>query len=326
MKPLILSNEKNNFEVLRLRKDLKGSLELHNFPYSVSVYDESYSIAHFLTIDDFKKYKSETPKGTKFVLSLLYCEEDYDGKTLKFNHDKNYNVSRFDVDVINKVDKVLTPSKKTKQQLILSGVTAPIEVLSPGINVTKYSVKNTYTRNIAYRYLKCSEEYSFVTTVLNYEDTEAFYRLQKLASRFPKIKFVGIFDSRGVGREIKKIIKKSPANLQFPGVLDEEVYLSLIFNSKAFLFINSNPGNIFQSLEAMASETQILALNSAVYPDIVIDKENGYVYNDFDSLAEGFAKLMNNELNLTIQKAKEFANANSLKNIGEKLIEIYRGL
>ncbi len=326
MKPLILSSEKNNFEVLRLRKDLKGALELHNFPYSVSVYDESYSIAHFLTIDDFKKYKSETPKETKYVLSLLYCEDDYDGKILKLNHDKNYNISRFDVDVINKVDQVLTPSIKTKQQLILSGVTVPIEVLSPGINVTKYSVKNTYTRNIAYRYLKCSEEYSFVTTVLNYEDTEAFYRLQNLASKFPKIKFVGLFDSRGVGREIKKIIKKSPVNLQFPGVLDEDVYLSLIFNSKAFLFINSNPGNVFQSLEAMASETQILALNSAIYPDIIIDKENGYVYNDFDSFTEGFAKLINNELDLTIQKAKEFANANSLKNIGEKLIEIYRGL
>ncbi len=326
MKSLILSHEKNNFEVLRLRKDIKGSLELNNFPYSVSVYDESYSIAHFLTIDDFKKYKNETPKGTKFVLSLLYCEEDYDGKILKLNHDNKSNISKSEVEAINKVNQVLTPSIKAKQQLILSGVTVPIEVLSPGVNVSKYSVKNTYTRNIAYRYLKCSEEYSFVTAVLNYEDVESFYRIQKIASKFPKIKFVVLFDNRDMSREIKKVIKKSPANLEFPGVLDEDVYISLIFNSKAFLFINSNPGNVFQCFEAMASGIQILALSSSIYPDIVIDKENGYVYNDFDSLIDGFTKLINDELDLTIQKAKEFANANSLKNIGEKLIEIYRGL
>ena len=326
MKPLILSNEKNIFEVLRLRKDLKGSLELNNFPYSVSVYDETYSVAHFVTVDDFKKYKNETPKGTKFVLSLLYCEEDYDGKVLKLNHEKNNIISKFDVDVINKADLVLTPTIKTKQQLILSGVTTPIEVLLPGINVSKYSIKNTYIRNIAYRYLKCSEEYSFVTTVLNYEDVEAFRRIQNIASKFPKIKFIAIADNRNMSREIKKIIKKIPSNLQFPSVLDEDVYISLIFNSKAYLFINSNPGNILQCFEAMASGTQILALNSGIYPDIVIDKENGYVYNNFDSLIDGFNKFINNELNPTIQKAKEFANVNALKNIGEKLIEIYRGL
>ena len=326
MKPLILSNEKNNFEVLRLRKDLKGSLELNNFPYSVSVYDETYSIAHFVTIDDFKKYKNETPKGTKFVLSLLYCEEDSDGKVLKLNHEKNNIISKFDVDAINKADFVLTPTIKTKQQLILSGVTTPIEVLLPGINVSKYSIKNTYIRNIAYRYLKCSEEYSFVTTVLNYEDVEAFRRIQNIASKFSKIKFIAIADNRNMSREIKKIIKKSPSNLQFPSVLDEDVYISLIFNSKAYLFINSNPGNILQCFEAMASGTQIIALNSGIYPDIVIDKENGYVYNNFDSLIDGFNKFINNELNPTIQKAKEFANVNALKNIGEKLIEIYRGL
>ena len=326
MKPLILSSEKNNFEVTRLRKDLKGSLELNNFPYSVSVYDETYSIAHFVTIDDYKKYKNETPEGTKVVLSLLYCEEDYDGKILKLNHEKNYNISKFDVDAINKVDLVLTPTLKTKQQLILSGVTVPIEILLPGINISKYSVKNTYTRNIAYRYLKCSEEYSFITTVLNYEDVEAFKRAQIIASKFPKIKFIAITDTRNINREVKKIIKKSPSNLHFPGVLDEDVYISLLFNSKVYLFINSNPGNIFQSLEAMASGTQILALNSGIYPDIVIDNENGYVYNNFDSLIDGFGKFINNELSPTIQKAKEFANANALKNIGEKLIQIYRGL
>lgn len=326
MKPLILSNEKNNFEVSRLRKDLKGALELNDYPYSVNVYDESYTIAHFLSIDDFKKIKSETPKGTKFVLSLIYCEEDYEGKILKLNHEKNYNISKFDVETINKSDLILIPSIKIKQQLILSGVTKPIEVLPPGINVSKYSIKNTYIRNIAYRYLKCSEEYSFVTTILNYEDIEAFNRVIKIASKFPKIKFVALFDKKYIGREIKKVIKKVPGNLEIAGVLDENIYLSLVFNSKAYLFINSNPGNVFQCYEAMASETQILALNSSVYPDIVIDKENGYVYNDFDSLMDGFSKLINGELTSTTSKGKEFANSNSLKEVGKKLIEIYEGL
>ena len=76
MKPLIIGNEKNNFDVARLRKNIKGALELNDFSYAASIYDESYKIAHFVSLEDFRKNRSELIKGTKIVLSLFYCEED----------------------------------------------------------------------------------------------------------------------------------------------------------------------------------------------------------------------------------------------------------
>jgi glycosyltransferase involved in cell wall biosynthesis len=76
----------------------------------------------------------------------------------------------------------------------------------------------------------------------------------------------------------------------------------------------------------MASETEIFALEASVYQDIVIDKGNGYVYNNFDSLKEGIKLFLSDELPTTYKKEKAIANENTLKNVGKKLIEIYKGI
>lgn len=326
MKPLIISSEKNSFELTRLRNDLKGALELNDHNYSVSIYDETYTIAHFLSLNELRKYKSELIKGAKIILSLLYCEEDYEGSILSTKKDGTLMISKFDLDLINKTDLVLVPNEENLNNLIKIGVTARIKVLGSGVNISKFSVKNTYTRNIAYRYFKCSEDNQFVITILNFSDEKAFERINKIAQKFPKIKFVAITDLEYITRRIKKVIKKHPQNLIISGIVDENVYLSLVFNSVAYLFLNSYESNVMQCYEAMASQTQILALKGSVYSDIIIDKENGYVYNDLDSLISDFSKLISNDLLLTTSKAKEIAATNSLKNVGQKLINIYKGL
>lgn len=326
MKPLIIGNEKNNFDVARLRKNIKGALELNDFSYAASIYDESYKIAHFVSLEDFRKNRSELIKGTKVVLSLFYCEEDNDGCILKNKKDQSPLISVFDMDLINKADLILVPSDYLRTYLISCGIKIRIDVFSSGVNVSKFSIKNTYIRNIAYRYFKCSEDFEFAISILDYDDVDAFKRIKIIASLFPKIKFVGITDFKYISRLVKKEIKKIPSNLIISNIIDENVYLSLIFNSIGFLFINSYKGDVLQYYEAMASETQILALKSSVYQDLIIDKENGYVYNDFDSLINGFTKLLNNELVLTTKKAKAISIENSLKKVGEKLINIYKGL
>lgn len=326
MKPLVFSKENNNFEVMRLRKNLKGSLELNDFIYSSSVYDDTYNIAHFITLEDFKKNKSELKKGVKVVLSLLYCEEDFDGRLYKKNISDEYVISKSDIETINKATLVLVPSLKAKQYLILLGVKTKIEVLSCGVNVTKFLIKNTYVRTIAYRYLKCPEEMQFMVSVIDCQDTEAEKILYGLALSFPKIKFVVVCDYKHASHEMKKLFKKSPPNLLNTGPLEDDVYISLTYNAKAFLFVGSIQGNAIQAYEAMASETEIFALEASVYQDIVIDKGNGYVYNNFDSLKEGIKLFLSDELPTTYKKEKAIANENTLKNVGKKLIEIYKGI
>ncbi len=329
MKPLIVSqtNKKyDNFEKTRLRKNLKGSLELNGSPYCVSFYDESYSLIHFTDIEDYKKLRSEIKKGSKTVISLFYSEEDHDGRILEKHLDGTYTIEKSEIPLYNELNLILVPSEEAKRILILNGITTRIEVLEHGVNVTKFMISNTYVRSIAYRYLKCPEERGFIVTVIDYRDEEAFKRVFDLASSFPKIKWIAIYQNDFLSFKIKKLIKKAPGNLIYALPLDEDVYNSLAYNAKLYLFLNTHKGNVLQNYEAMACDTQIMALKESVFDDIIIDKENGYVYNDFASLKEGISLFIDGKLASTTAKGKEIAVENSLLNSGKKLITMYNNI
>lgn len=329
MKPLIVSlaNTKfDNFEKTRLRKNLKGSLELNNASYCVSFYDETYRLIHFTDIEDYKRYRNEIKTGIKTVISLFYTEEDHDGRILEKHLDGTYSISKSDICLYNELDLILVPCEEAKRILVLNGITSQIEVLEHGVNVTKFSIADTYIRNIAYRYLKCPIEMAFIVTTLDYRDEEAFRRVNELAYAFPKLKFIAIYHSDFLALTIKKLIKKAPSNLIYTLPLEEDIYVSLTYNAKIYLFVGSNNGCVVQNFEAMASETQIIALKESVFNDIIIDKENGYVYNDFASLKEGISLFIDGKLASTTAKGKEIAVENSLLNSGKKLITMYNNI
>jgi len=329
MKPLIVSlaNAKfDNFEKTRLRKNIKGSLELNNASYCVSFYDETYRLIHFTDIEDYKKYRNEIKPNIKTIISLFYTEEDHDGRILEKHLDGTYSISKGDIPLYNEFNLVLVPCEEAKRFLILNGITTMIDVFEHGVNVTKFSIADTYVRNIAYRYLKCPSVMGFIVTTLDYRDEEAFRRVNELAVAFPKLKFIAIYHSNFLSYPIKKLIKKAPSNLTYTLPLDEDIYVSLTYNAKIYLFIGSNKGCVIQNFEAMASETQIIALKDSVFNDIIIDKENGYVYNDFASLKEGISLFIDGKLPSTTTKAKEIAVKNSLLNSGKKLITIYNNI
>jgi len=329
MKPLIIRENKakySNFEKTRLRKNLKGSLELNNFPYLISFYDEGYTIAHFVCLAEYKKYRSSINEGVKVVLSVLYAEEDCEGRIFSRQNENNYVIEKSYIELINEVDLVLVPSNEAKVLLEKFGVKKTIKILSPSVNVTKFSIANTYVKNIAYRYLKCPEDMQFIISIFDHQDIEAAKKIRLLAEHFPKLKFIGVYHCGMVPPKLKKIIKKPLSNLIFTQPLDEDIYVSLAYNAKAYLFLGSSPGNVIECYEAMASETQIIALKSSIFTDIIIDKENGYVYNDFASLEDGLRDFVTNKLESTIEREKEIAKNNSLKVVGEKLIQIYNDL
>lgn len=327
MKPLIISeNDRKGkgFEKNRLRKNIKGALELNEQNYSVSFYDETYQVAHFIDLEDYKKYRNENTKKIKKIISLFYLEEDVNGQVYERKIGGKHQVSKANIELINEFDTVFVPSKEAKNYLLQQGVLPRIKIVSPGVNLSKFSLENSYIRLICYRYLQLSEEMPFCISVFDYRDDDVFMRLRQIAELYPKVKFVGIYHCDKISRLATKIIKKAPQNLIFTTLLEEDIYLSLIYSAKMFLLLGSEKGCVLESYEAMAGNTQIMALNSAVFNDIVIDKETGYVYNDFASLKEGVELFLNNKLPSTITKAKEVAINNSLKVVGEKLIKIYQ--
>lgn len=325
MKPLIItkiSKNYDNFEKQRIRKNIKGSLELNNQAYSVSFYDTAYKIIHMFGIDDYKYYRSEIKDGAHIILSLFYAESDYEGRfPARLGSEK---ISKNNIQYLNEVNLILVPSIECVEFLKNNGVTTKTMVFSPGVNISRFSLKNSYLKSIAYSYLQISNEFPFIISILDYKDDVAFEYLSKLGTRFPKCKFLGIYHSGKISRKTKKLIKKTPQNVLFVHTLEEDVYCSLIYNAKAFLALGINKGGAIEAYEAMASETEILALKSSVFNDIVIDNKNAHVYNDFESLINGVDLLLVNKLETYVLKEKAIASENSLKNNGKKLIKIYK--
>jgi|GEM_PF-3270988 Glycosyltransferase len=329
MKPLIFSTNNNkydDFEKNGLSRNLKGALELNNVPYCVSVYDESYSLVHFLDLEDYKHYRGELKENTKKVISLFYCEEDKDNNVFEKKHNESCMIKKGDIELYNEFDAIFVPCEEAKRLLLLNGIKTRVFAVNHGVNINKFALENTYIKNIAYRYLKCPDEMDFVVTVINARDEEAFKLLNNLAISFPKIKFIAIYQHDFISPIIKKCIKKAPTNLIYTFPLEDDIYLSLVYNAKVYLFIGSNKGCVIENYEAMAYNTQIIALKNAVFTDIIIDKENGYVYNDFTSLKAGIMEFIDGKLPPLTQNAKEIAIKNSLKSAGEKLIRIYNNI
>ncbi|MFA6755506.1 MAG: glycosyltransferase [Bacilli bacterium] len=328
MKPLIFfecSLKNDNYEGTRARKNLKGALELCNVSYSSSVYDDTFNVAHFISLKDYKQYKQDLKENCKLVISLFYAEEDENAE-LFINKKEPYELTKTDVSLLNEFNLILVPSNECIDILKNDGVTTKIKKFSPGVNLVKYDLKSAYERYIAYKYLRTPEEVPLITINFKHSDDIAISRICDVARAFPNIKFIAISQSDRFSRKSKKLIKKATSNLTFSPVLENDIYCSLLVDSFVYLVVSSFKGNVFGCLEAMAANCQVLAIEGSTFSDIVVDKETGYVYNNVDSLKNGIEDCLNKKLIPTTTKAYQYAEENSLSINGPKLLDIYKKL
>lgn len=326
MKILIYSGEdKLSFEKNRLRKNIKGQLELSNIKYTTSIYDLNYNIAHFLSLKDYQKVKFELPNKVKKVISLFYCLEDNSNISYKIVNNKPY----FDINSLNSInefDLILVPSIFFKEKLLDLNNLLNIEVLHPAVNTTYFSKISNYSNMVAYRYFQFNLDSQIAISLFTEKDKNVLDRLIYLANNFPKIKFVGIYSSNKVKFKFRNMLKKIPQNLIITPLIENDLYISLINISTIFLILGSFAGNVMQIYEAFAAETEIFALRESVFEDVLIDKENGYIYNNVEGLSKGLSDYLSNKLDKKTSLGRKTAVDNNLTNAGKKLLNLYKKL
>lgn len=65
----------DNFEGSRLRKSIKGALEVSSISYTSNI-EEEFDIAHFISLDDEYLIHKCLSMHKPVVISALYCETD----------------------------------------------------------------------------------------------------------------------------------------------------------------------------------------------------------------------------------------------------------
>ncbi len=332
MFPLIYFNPNkklDNFECSRIRKSLKNSLEINNESYATSILSTQYDIAHFIKVADFAHYSVDLRKGVKTVISCLSSEEDINGRLLFKNKKGEYCLEGSDVEILNKIDCVIVPSLKAKEFLISQGVKTRIEVILIPITSVKFEFKDPILKNLIFSYLQLQNDINYMVSSIYIEDYDAFSRISEISKSFPRIKFIVLTHIKVLSNfnlRLRNVLKNKNSNLLFITPLNEELYLSLIYNANAFLNVSSSYGNDQEMIDAMAAKTQIFSLNCSAFSDIAIDKETCYLYNNLDSLIEGIKEFSNGLIEPTTLKAYEFSKEANIQNCSQKLIKIYKEL
>ena len=201
-----------------------------------------------------------------------------------------------------------------------------IEVLLPPIKRTKFELKDSELSKLIYIYFHIEENSKYVYTVLDSKDEQAAKRIIELARIFSNIKFIVIIPDYHTkeAKAVNKYFKRCGQNLFVSSILSEDIYDSLVYNASAFILLNSLYTASVELLEAYTCGVPVLSLSSSAFKDILIDKENSCVYNDFDAFINGFNDFLAGKLPDLKDNQKTFMKTNDIKRIGKKFIDYYR--
>ena len=287
-----IKNDLQNFELVALRKNLKASLELNDLHYLTNAIDENIKVVEYINFNDHNKFNFFKGKEFKKVSYAFYSEFENDSKVLnvaKPKSEKKYLIKENNVKILSKYDLLFVPSLEAKELLQKEGINTNIEVLFPPIRRTKFDLKDREIQKLIYIYFHLEENNKYVYTFLDSTDSLAAKRVVEFARIFSNLKIIVVIPKLKTkeARAVNKYFRKTAQN----------VYTCPVFVNCFTLKENS-------------------------FKDIAIDKQTSYVYNDFDSLINGFNEFLSQKIPSLSDKEREFVDKNDIRSIGRRFAEI----
>ena len=318
------------FEGARVRKSIKGALELSNVTHTEALLD-SFDIAHFISPDDEIKIYYPIERNKPIIVSALYSENDKNASYLEYKEKLNGQLKvtlkpkalRF----LNNANLVLVPTNTCRDMLVNYGVTSEIRTVEPGVNLSRFNFSREDEMEIFNRYYRRNPERKMVVgfgdRIKNINDLACFV---KIAKAFPDIDFYFIssaIDERKLRANAMWFGVKCPKNCTTVNLLSDDVYRSALLNASMVIFPGYNIVGAVSIADAMASKSQILTRKNVLIDGIEANKELLYVAETDAEMIDIVRKYFSNEIQPTIDTAYEFISKHTLDKYGEQLIEIY---
>ena len=332
MKVLVSFNPSKNsevFEGVRLRKCIKGALEITDVPYT-NYLGDNFDIAHFISPKDESKIDQVLAMNKPVVISALYCESDptaswLEYKTNKKKGNRNTVLSQKGLRVLNKANLVLVPTPQAKQFLIDSGVNVDIEVISSGVNMSRFDFSRDDEKSIFYRYYKEDANKKLAVVLGDYTYMEGLNSVINAAKKSPNTVFYYYGPSiKGCSFIIKRVIKKAPKNLKFVTVPSDDIYRSALINASLFIYPEYKTIGYVSLLEAMAAKTQLIIRNQPLFVDLVKNGVTGYMAMYSETLTSVTLDCIDGKTSNTKDMAHKEVEQFTLDTIGKKLKWLYQ--
>ena len=320
-----------DFEGVRLRKTIKGALEMTGVDYTTSIV-EKYDAVHLITPDDENKLNDAKENHVPVIVSALYCESDPVASYLEYKSKdgvRHVRLSDKGLRFLNKADLVLVPSLKARDFLVDSGVTTDISISQPGLNVSRYDFSREEEKNLFFRYFREDPKKRLVIAVGEYDvNMDGINAFVNAAKKCPDVLFyyIGRETVPGVysSLKIKKLISSSPKNLKFATIVPDDIYRSALLNAEIFVVPGYRPTGAMSLVDAMGAKCQIIARKQAVFTDLVVDGKTGYLGEYSETISSLIKDYLEGKLKPTIEEAhQQISEKNNLKTIGEQLKWFY---
>lgn len=322
-------NKHDNFEGARMRKTIKGALEMNDIKHTSNVVDY-YDAAHFMRIEDEIKLAEAEYQNVPIIISSLYSEDDEAASFLEYKSNKGkfgyYQLKQKALKILNSADLVLVPTKEAKELLENSGVTTPIDVVLPGVNISRFNFYREDEKELFYRYFKEDKRKPLVLSMGEYKNLESIKTIIEAAKQSPNAAFYYFGCENNTYKfswKLKKLIKSAPKNIHFNKIIAEDIYRSALMNAKAFVIPGIQPAGIISIEDAMAAKCQVIARSQEVFASFLVNGENAYIADFSETIASLVNDFLEGKIKPTTEKAFEEISSYTLKGYGEKLIKLY---
>ena len=323
------SSKNDNFEGARMRKTIKGALEIVNSGYTSNIYDD-YDVAHFMSPDDENKLNIVLERKVPVVVSALFGEDD---PTTRFVNHKSKDGKRTNtlklkaLRMLNKANLILVPSKSAKEFLINNGVTKHIEVVVPGVNLSRFNFSREDEKELFYRYFREDKNKKIVLAMGEYSfNMEGIHALIDAALKRPDVAFyyIGCEALKSSAGRAKTIIKNSPKNVHFISILPDDIYRSLLLNANIFMLPGYNLAGIISVEEAMAAQCQLIVRKSAMFPEFLKNEKTAYIAEFSETLTSLCLDYLDGKIKPTTEEAYRKISLSTLENFGRQLLNLYK--
>ena len=319
----------DNFEGARMRKTIKGALEMVETKYTSNLLDD-YDVAHFISPEDEGRMNIAIERRKPVVVSALFGEDDPTTRFLNYKSKDGNRTTTLKpkaLKMLNKANMVLVPTESAKEFLVDNGVTKPIEVCVPGINLSRFNFSREDEKELFYRYFREDKNKKLVVALGEYAyNMEGIHSIINAAIKKPDVIFyyIGCESFAVNSSRSKKIIRSAPKNMHFISIPTDDIYRSMLLDADVFMLPGYNISGIISVEEAMAANCQLIVRQSAVYPEFLKNEKTAYIAEFSETLTSLCLDYLDGKAKPTTEEAYRKISQYNLENFGKQLLNIYQ--
>lgn len=329
MKVLLYTENEKMIGKSGLGKAIKHQMKALSYagvPYTTNPSDD-YDILHINTYfpKSYRLAKKAKKRGKKIVYHAHSTEEDYKNGFILANKTSKL-FKKWLIKCYSLGDVIVTPTPYSKRLLKgYKGLTdKKIVDVSNGIELDFFKedkhLKNEFRKKYGYK-----DTDKVIFGIGLYIERKGIVDFVELAKRMKEYKFIwfGYSPLAAATKPVKKAVHTKLDNLTFAGYVEPSMIKSAMNGADLFLFPTLEETEGIPIIEACACKCDAIIRDIPIFDGWLKDGKNVYKAKDVDEFERKIRLFFDGKLKSLASNSYKIAEERDLKNIGNKLKNIY---